>query len=122
VRAPPAQRRRLNKTGSQEAAHDLDEDDSQQPPSSSQEESSQVEIIGVRSREEKDVEGRANAIDVDGPSGEAGGSEAEARPAQRPRVERSVRERLVELKSLHEEGLISEANFEARQHVILDDM
>ena len=72
--------------------------------------------------EEKDAEGRANAIDVDGPSGEAGGSEAEARPAQRPRVERSVRERLVELKSLHEEGLISEANFEARQRVILDDM
>ena len=85
-------------------------------------EESQVEITGVRSREEKDAEGRANAIDVDGPSGEAGGSEAEARPAQRPRVERSVRERLVELKSLHEEGLISEANFEARQRVILDDM
>ncbi|EOD33766.1 hypothetical protein EMIHUDRAFT_229266 [Emiliania huxleyi CCMP1516] len=85
-------------------------------------EESQVEITGVRSREEKDAEGRANAIDVDWPSGEAGGSEAEARPAQRPRVERSVRERLVELKSLHEEGLISEANFEARQRVILDDM
>jgi len=98
----------------------LDEDDS--PPSSSQEESSQVEITGVRSREEKDAEGRANAIDVDGLSGGAGGSEAEARPAQRPRVERSVRERLVELKSLHDEGLISEANFEARQRVILDDM
>ena len=45
-----------------------------------------------------------------------------ARPAQRPRVERSVRQRLVELKALREIGLASEANVEARQREILDDV
>jgi len=37
-------------------------------------------------------------------------------------VERSVRQRLVELKALREIGLASEANVEARQREILDDV
>jgi len=124
-------------------------------------------ITGVRTREQRDVEARANAIDLEGsPHGATssnGFTEAEirsmtvpklrevlgklgldtsglksalldrllaahestttqSRPRQRQRTERSVRERLLELSSLKEEGLVSQEEHDSKRHEILADL
>ena len=92
-------------------------------------------IVGGRTREQREAEGRASAVDVEeaeaepaakrarpngdgaGPSSDSGaGSSTDAAP------KKSVRERLKELKEYKDEGLITEALYEARAAEILREL
>ena len=68
-------------------------------------------ITGVRTREQRDAEARANAIDLVG----------EDAP-KRQRTARPIRERLLELKDLLDEGLVSQQEFEAARAKILAEL